>query len=162
MSSSDEAVRCANEHSNKFFTDSSGSRMVEVIPCPQEEMVTSVRNSYFLTHSSYTVLLGSPGFNNHIIQQPRMYMQPQFPTFPPMMYYYPTAMPLNTGYGGAAVIPPIMRYRSYITPDMIDYNGFNNQYNNGSEAQHSPTMEYYTSPIPPDYKKIQQHTGYTQ
>ena len=53
-------------------------------------------------------------------------LSPQFPTFPPMMYYYPTAMPLNTGYGGAAVIPPIMRYRSYITPDMIDYNGFNN------------------------------------
>ena len=43
-----------------------------------------------------------------------------------MFYYYPTAVPLNAGYGQPAVIPPIMRYRSYITPDMIDYNGFNN------------------------------------
>ncbi|XP_063692528.1 epithelial splicing regulatory protein 2-like [Bolinopsis microptera] len=171
MCNSDEAIRCSNECNQKFFTDCTGSRIVEVVPCTQEEMLNSVRSSYFLTHSSYSVLIGSSAFNAPHLVQPRMYLQPQMPA-PGLFYYYPTAIPLN-GYGGgvmaASPATPMVRYRTagaYLpaaaaapTPEMMDYSSlYNGAYQH--DIQTSPTMEYFTTSMLPDYKHAQ-HAAYT-
>lgn len=183
MCNSDEAVRSSNECNQKFFTDCTGSRIVEVVPCSQEEMINSVRSSYFLTHSSYSVLIGSnaAAYNAAAPQliQPRMYLQPQMPA-PGLVYYYPTAIPLNgaAAYGAAAGVmaaaaagpTPMVRYRAAAAaagaympgpPEMMDYTAL---YNGGyhHDMQTSPTMEYFTAPqLVSDFKHAQ-HVAFTQ